>query len=128
MGHTTSVEKRENVRHVQKCMATRLRKFKSKLVKKELSRGKFVGGRGRLANAATNEIQVYYGLAVSRNAAKRLEEMLFVKHFFNWLPRTKTSLMECAQKVITVGVSFRRQFLTMTHMTMNNIPIFHRLP
>uniref|UniRef100_A0A1B6KE61 Mutator-like transposase domain-containing protein n=1 Tax=Graphocephala atropunctata TaxID=36148 RepID=A0A1B6KE61_9HEMI len=48
-------------------MCSRLRNLKQKMGKGKLGDGKTLGGRGRLTNAAINEIQNYYGLAIRRN-------------------------------------------------------------
>lgn len=72
----TPVEKLECVGHVQKRMGTRLRTLKKKYDKDDLlSDGKPLKGRGRLTNVAIDEIQLYYGLAIRRNASKTYQEM-----------------------------------------------------
>lgn len=69
------VEKLECVGHIQKRMGSRLKKLKSKLGKTKLSDGKTIGGRGRLTDAAISTIQLYYGLAIRRNAGKTENDM-----------------------------------------------------
>lgn len=74
-GDDFEVEKLECVGHVQKRMGTRLRTFKKRNSDKELIDGKTIGGRGRLSVPTINNIQLYYGLAIRRNAGKGVKEM-----------------------------------------------------
>lgn len=62
------IEKLECVGHVQKRMGNRLRNFKKKNSKKVLRDGKKLGGKGRLTGHAIDTIQIFYGLAIRRNA------------------------------------------------------------
>lgn len=74
-GDDLLVEKLECLGHVQKRMGSRLRAFKQKNSKVILSDGKTIGGRGRLTNASINTIQLYYGLAIRRNAGEGVSKM-----------------------------------------------------
>lgn len=69
------IEKLECCGHIQKRMGSHLRKLKSKFGKTKISDGKTIGGHGRLTGAAINIIQLYYGLAIKRNANKTLKDM-----------------------------------------------------
>lgn len=60
--------------YIQKRMGSRLCKLKEQIGKDKLQEGKTLGGHGRLTQAAINEIQNYYGLAIRRNVHS-LEEM-----------------------------------------------------
>lgn len=69
------IEKMECVGHVQKRMGKRLRTYKFKNSKKILSDGKKIGGQGRLTGHAIDTIQIFYGLAIRRNAIQGVEAM-----------------------------------------------------
>lgn len=73
-GPDFEIEKMECVGHVQKRMGKRLRTLK-KNSKKVLADEKTIGGRGRLTGHAIHTIQIYYGLAIRRNAEKGVEAM-----------------------------------------------------
>lgn len=74
-GPNFKIEKMECVGHIQKRMGTRLRSYKKSNPKKILSDGKKIGGIGRLSNAAIDTLQLYYGLAIRRNASKGVQAM-----------------------------------------------------
>lgn len=60
----TEIQMIECTGHVQKRMGTRLRKLKKDFSGKTLSDGKSLGGRGRLTDAAINQITSFYGNAI----------------------------------------------------------------
>lgn len=74
-GPDFKIEKMECVGHVQKRMGSRLRNYKKKNGNKILSDGKKVGGAGRLTGHAIDTIQIFYGLAIRRNAKKGVQAM-----------------------------------------------------
>lgn len=74
-GPEFKVEKLECVGHVQKRMGKRLRTYKLQHSKKLLKDKKTLGGRGRLTGAAIDAVQLYYGLAIRRNASEGVEAM-----------------------------------------------------
>lgn len=74
-GPDFKVEKLECVGHVQKRMGKRLRTYKLQHPKKMLKDNKTLGGRGRLTGAAIDAVQLYYGLAIRRNASEGVEAM-----------------------------------------------------
>jgi hypothetical protein len=108
----TPIEKLGCVGHIQKLMGTRLKNLKKKYDKKDqLSDGKPLRGRGRLTNAAINEIQLYYGLAIRRNASitqKKLKKQCGL-NTFTCPPQMKSLNMVYARREKTVGASSRKQ-------------------
>lgn len=66
-GADVHITKKECVGHVQKRLGTRLRKLKSSYIKRKLSDGKSIGGRGRLTDKMIDTMQNYYGLAIRQN-------------------------------------------------------------
>ena len=60
-------EKGECLGHIQKGVATRLRKFKKEYGSNVFSDGKKLGGVGRLNKKWENKLQNYYGLAIRQN-------------------------------------------------------------
>lgn len=74
-GPDIEIVKKECIGHVQKRMGSRLRRLKKKSGKTKLSDGKPIGGKGRLTNAAINDIQLYYGLAIRENCSVSVKAM-----------------------------------------------------
>lgn len=74
-GPDFEIEKMECVGHVQKRMGKRLRTYKQQNSKKILADGKTPGGKGRLTLHAIDTIQIFYGLAIRRNATKGVQAM-----------------------------------------------------
>jgi hypothetical protein len=68
------INKLECLGHVQKRMGARLRKLKQEKRGVPLSDGLSLGGRNRLTDAAIDQLQSYYGLAI-RNHTDNLEDM-----------------------------------------------------
>ena len=68
------VVKEECVGHVQKRMGSRLRSYKTKCRRLQLSDGKTVGGKGRLTNKTIDKIQNFYGQCI-RNYVGDLDGM-----------------------------------------------------
>lgn len=66
-GPDHKISKLECLGHVQKRMGTRLRRLKSENKHIILSDGKGLGGKNRLSQAAIDQLQTYYGLAIRRN-------------------------------------------------------------
>ena len=58
------IEKKACVGHVQKRLGSRMRKLKSSCVKRKLSDGKSIGGKGRLTDKIVDTMQNCYGLAI----------------------------------------------------------------
>jgi hypothetical protein len=74
-GPDFKIEKKECVGHVQKRMGKRLRDFKKKNSHKILADGKTIGGKGRLTGHAIDKIQIFYGIAIRRNASLGVRAM-----------------------------------------------------
>ncbi|GFU28571.1 uncharacterized protein TNCV_467801 [Trichonephila clavipes] len=62
------IQKIECVGHVQKRMGTRLMKLKLVYIKKKLSDGKTIGGKGRLTDSLIDKLAHYYSNAIRCNS------------------------------------------------------------
>ena len=63
----TVIEKKDCISHVQKRLSTRCRTLRQNYMKRKLSDGKGISGKGRLTDKAINTLQNYYGMAIRQN-------------------------------------------------------------
>lgn len=66
-GHAVVIKKMECIGHIQKRMGSRLRRLSQKHKGTVLADGKKLSGEGRLTDNVINDLQNYYGVAISSN-------------------------------------------------------------